>query len=101
MEKKIFVFCDSELRYDMDKISRIKKIVESALDTSFGRSISINEIVILPTQKFDEETNKWVPDSHTIFLTIKKIDDPKLNTSTSVTNLLEGLLGIEVCVDVL
>lgn len=95
----------------MDKITRIKKLVESSLDISFKGSISINEIIILPTQKFDEQTGKWVPDSHTIFLSIKITDNPKLNeeiyssvrmtdASTRVTNFLESLLGFEVCVDV-
>ncbi len=96
----------------MDKIDRIKRLVESSLDTSFGEEISIVDMVILPTQKYDEETSKWVPDSHSIFLSIKRTDNPKLNGEThqhnlemeapsrTVTNFLEGLLGIEVCVDV-
>jgi hypothetical protein len=55
----------------MDKIARIKRIVESSLDTSFGGEISIVDMVILPTQKYDELTNDWIPDSHSIFLNLK------------------------------
>lgn len=95
----------------MDKISRIKKLVKLSLDTSFGGMIFIQEMIILPTQKFDEKTNEWVPDSYTIFLTIKKTNNPKLDEETydgpnfvdlskRVTNFLEGFLGFEVCVDV-
>lgn len=95
----------------MDKISRIKKLVKSSLDTSFGGNVIISEIIILPTQKFDDKINQWVPDSFTIFLSIQKPDDPKLNeeiysihgrtdVSTRITNFLESLLGFEVCVDV-
>jgi len=94
----------------MDKVARIKRLVESSLDTSFGGEISIVSIQILPTQKYNEETSEWVPDSHSIFLSIKRTDNPKLNDesynlemespSRTVTNFLEGLLGVEVCVDV-
>ena len=98
----------------MDKITRIKRLVESSLDTSFGDELSINEVVILPTQKFDEKTNEWVPDSHTIFLSIKRKTPPRVQDfshyesyesyenlvdSRQVTRLLEGVLGFECCVD--
>ena len=95
----------------MDKITRIKRLVESSLDTSFGDELSINEIIILPTQKFDEKTNDWVPDSHTIFLSIKRKtptqvqefyhyeSEGNLVDSRQVTRLLEGVLGFECCVD--
>ena len=95
----------------MDKIARIKRLVKSSLDTSFGDELSINEMVILPTQKFDEKTNKWVPDSHTIFLSIKRKTPTQVKDflhyesqgnlvdSREVTRLLEGVLGFECCVD--
>jgi hypothetical protein len=95
----------------MDQIARIKRLVEYSLNTSFGDELSINEVVILPTQKFDEKTNEWVPDSHTIFLSIKRKTPPQVQDfshyesyenlvdSRQVTRLLEGVLGFECCVD--
>ena len=91
----------------MDKIDKIKRMVRSSLDTSFGGGISIEEIVVLPTQKFNEEVSEWIPDSYTIFLSVKDkrpdqpvfyhtiSDDPKYKLSY----FLEDLLGFEVCVD--
>ena len=95
----------------MDKITRIKRLVESSLDTSFGGEMSINDMMILPTQKFDETTKEWVPDSHTIFLSLKRKNPPPKKEffhyesdgnaldSRKVTNMLESLLGFECCVD--
>ena len=93
----------------MDKITRIKRLVESSLDTSFGGEISIVSMVILPTQKFDEVTNEWIPDSHSIFLNLKDKRNLDNNPdyyhfvsdhpSYKVSNLLESLLGFECVVD--
>jgi hypothetical protein len=82
----------------MDKIDRIKRLVESSLDTSFGGEISIVDMVILPTQKYDEETSKWIPDSHSLFLQIRK-GSVILDRPNQVEFLLESLLGFECCVD--
>ena len=87
-----------KFRHDMDKIGRIKQLVESSLDTSFGGEISITEMVVLPTQKYDETTKKWVPDSHTIFVSIQKNTTDFVDIR-EITNLVEGVLGFEVCVD--
>jgi len=87
----------------VDKIKRIKRLVESSLDTSFGGEVMINDLVVLPTQKFDDSVNKWVPDSHTIFLSIvNKSGYPDYEskfTINEITIFLEGLLGMECCVD--
>ena len=93
----------------MDKIARIKRLVESSLDTSFGGEISIVNIQIIPTQKYDEETKEWVPDSHSIFLNLKDKRNSGNNPdyyhfvsdhpSYKVSTLLESLLGFECCVD--
>jgi hypothetical protein len=93
----------------MDKIGRIKRLVESSLDTSFGGDISIVDIVVLPTQKFDDKTSEWVPDSHSIFLNLKDKRNPENkpdyhhfvsdHPSYKVEQLLEGLLGFECVVD--
>lgn len=82
--------------------SRIKKIVQSALDISYG-NITIKEFRALPTNKLDEDTGKWVPDSYTLFIDLGRnnIDEEKWETSNngSVGSFLESLLGFECCVD--
>jgi hypothetical protein len=82
----------------MDKITRIKQIVESSLDTSFGGDISIVDMMVLPTQKYDEGTKEWIPDSYSLFLQIQRgsviLDRPR-----EVESFLESLLGFECCVD--
>jgi superfamily I DNA and/or RNA helicase len=96
----------------MDKIDRIKRIVESSLNTSFGDELSINEVVILPTQKYDEEVREWVPDSYTLFLSLKRNGTTEKPPDflhfesqgnfvdvRKVTNFLESLLGFECVVD--
>ena len=82
----------------MDKITRIKRLVESSLNTSFGGEISISDMVVLPTQKYDEETSKWVPDSYSLFIQIRK-GSVILDRPNQVESLLESLLGFECCVD--
>lgn len=82
----------------MDKSDRIKRLVESSLNTSFGGEISITEMVVLPTQKYDDTTKEWVPDSHTIFVSIQKNTTDFVDIR-EITNLVEGVLGFEVCVD--
>jgi hypothetical protein len=82
----------------MDKIDRIKRLVESSLDTSFGGEISIVDMVILPTQKYDEGTKEWIPDSYSLFLQIQR-GSVTLDLPREVESFLESLLGFECCVD--
>ena len=82
----------------MDKIDRIKRIVESSLNTSFGGEISIVDMVVLPTQKYDEEASKWIPDSYSLFLQIQR-GSVILDRPGEVESFLESLLGFECCVD--
>jgi hypothetical protein len=98
MEQETPLFGGIKFRYDVDKIKQIKRLVESVLETSFGEEISINEMVVLPTQKYDNTTEKWVPDSHTIFVSIQKNTTDFVDIR-EITNLVEGVLGFEVCVD--
>ena len=93
----------------MDKIGRIKRLIESSLNTSFGGEIVIVEMQILPTQKFNEETNEWTPDSHSVFLNLqdKRNTDSRPDfyhfvsdhPSYQISNMLESLLGFECVVD--
>jgi hypothetical protein len=82
----------------MDKITRIKKIVESSLNTSFGGEISIVDLVVLPTQQYSEESKEWVPNSYSLFVQIRK-GSVILNQPGEVESFLESLLGFECCVD--
>ena len=82
----------------MDKIDRIKRLVESSLSTSFGGEIQIVNLTILPTQKYNEEVSKWIPDSYSLFLQIRK-GSVILDRPSQVEFLLESLLGFECCVD--
>jgi len=82
----------------MDKITRIKRLVESSLNSSFGGEISISDMVVLPTQKYDEETSKWIPDSYSLFLQIQR-GSVILDRPGEVESFLESLLGFECCVD--
>jgi hypothetical protein len=82
----------------MDKIARIKRVIEISLKSSFGDVISISDMVVLPTQKFDEMTNDWIPDSYSLFVQIKK-GSVILNRPGEMESFLESLLGFECCVD--
>lgn len=84
----------------MDKIGRIKRVVESSLDLSFGGEIRIKTMSILPTQKFLSETNDWVPDSYTLIIQIQK-GSVTWDRLREVESFLECLLGFECCVDFL
>ena len=82
----------------MDKITRIKRLVESSLNSSFGGEISISDMVVLPTQKYDEGTKEWITDSYSLFLQIQK-GAVILDRPGEVESFLESLLGFECCVD--
>ena len=81
----------------MDK-DRLKKIVETSLVSHFGDNLSINDMVVLPTQKYDEGTKEWIPDSYSLFLQIQK-GSVILNRPGETESFLESLLGFECCVD--
>lgn len=91
----------------MDK-NRLKRMCELALES---RNVIISEFTAIPTQKFNEEKNEWVPDSYSLFLMLKRKVEPDLeklggegyggfaSEFNSIEVLLEGLLGFECCVD--
>lgn len=96
----------------MDKIGKIRRVIEISLDSSYGDNFNISELIILPTQKYDEKVNDWIPDSFTIFLSLKRKGTTEKKPDffhfesqgnsgdiRSVTNFLESLLGLECCVD--
>jgi len=76
---------------------RLKRMCELALES---RNVIISEFTAIPTQKFDEEKNKWVPESYSLFLMLKrKMDIDGSSDFDGIEVLLEGLLGFECCVD--
>ena len=90
-------------------VDKLKKLCELVLES---RDVIISEFTAIPTQKFDEEKNEWVPDSYSLFLMLKRKVEPNLEkvggdiTYQSISSefqgielLLEGLLGFECCVD--
>jgi hypothetical protein len=94
----------------MDEI-RLKQLCESALDTSFS-GVSISEFRALPTHKFDEELNEWIPDSLSLFIILKKPSenynvqnhyefDNSRGFHNRVENFLEGFFGFECCIEFL
>jgi hypothetical protein len=89
--------------------NRLKKICEVALES---RGVIVTEFRALPTQLFDHEKGKWVPDSYSLFLGVKRKTEPVLEkmggdaTYRQVSSefgdlerFLETLLGFECVVD--
>jgi hypothetical protein len=89
--------------------NRLKKICEVALES---RGVIVTEFRALPTQLFDHEKGKWVPDSYSLFLGVKRKSEPVLEkmggdaTYRQVSSefgdlerFLETLLGFECVVD--
>jgi hypothetical protein len=80
----------------MDK-NRLKKVCQSALEISFP-SLKISDFEVIPTFKYCESQNDWVPDSYSLFVGIKR-DGEFLDRPMGVEGFLESLLGLECCVD--
>jgi hypothetical protein len=77
--------------------NRMKKLCELALES---RKLTIVEFRMLPTNTFDNEKNEWVPDSYSLFLTLKRKENLDGSPeSTNVVMMLESLFGFECCVD--
>lgn len=74
---------------------KIRKLYELALES---RNISITDFQALRTHKFDEETNKWVPDSYSVYVMIKN-EDMDIIRIGDIEQLLEGLFGFECCIN--
>ena len=83
----------------MDQV-RLKKIVQSALDLSFS-GVSIVDFNVIPTHKWDENVTKWVPDSYSLFITLKrgKILNGNSYNTIDIENLLQSLIGFDCCVN--
>lgn len=89
----------------MDKITKIKRLIRSSLDIYCGQQLTITDLIVLPTFKFDDTCDEWVVDSHAIFLTLQD-NRPNIDISSedylgelSITSYLETLLNLDVCVE--
>jgi hypothetical protein len=82
----------------MDK-DRVKQLCETILEMSFSGT-TICDFDMKPTYEYINETNKWVPDSHVLFIQIKLVDSISRGQGTrDIQTTLEGLLGFECCID--
>lgn len=98
METKTSVFGYIKLGYDMDK-NRVKKLCESVLEISFSGT-TIRDFEMTPTYQYDNVLEKWVPDSHALFIQISSTNSMnKGQGSRDIQSTLEALLGFECCVD--
>ena len=77
--------------------SRLKKIIQSALDISYDQSLVISEFRALQTHSYDNTKSEWVPDSYSLFLVVKKIKD--CNDLRNVSTFIESVIGFECVVD--
>ena len=83
----------------MDK-DRVRRICEKVLEISYS-DVTICHFDMTPTFKYDESLNKWVPDSHALFVQIKSPLERETYRPTKVQETLESVLGFDCCVDFL
>lgn len=84
--------------------SRLKKVVQSALDISFS-GVTIREFKMLETNKPDE-TGTWVHDSYALFMDLNRVninreDYLEMCNERRVERFLESVLGFECSVNFL
>lgn len=77
--------------------SRLKKVIQSALDISYDQSLVINEFRALQTHLYDDNKSEWVPDSYSLFLVVKKLKD--CDDLINVSTFIESVIGFECVVD--
>jgi len=77
---------------------RLKKLIQSALDTSYDESLLITEFRALPTHSYDNEKGEWVPDSYSICVTLRD-KNPESMRELGICNLLESTFGFECILD--
>jgi hypothetical protein len=80
----------------MDK-NRVKKMCESLLNVSYSGT-KIIDFEIVPTNKYDIELDKWVPNSHTLFIQLSRPNlTEKFLSSKEIELTIEGVFGFECC----
>jgi hypothetical protein len=81
----------------MDK-DRVKRLCETILDVSYIGT-TIRNFEMAPRLKYDDGLDKWVPDSHALFIQVNRHLSERIYSSNDIQETLEGLLGFECCVD--
>ena len=77
--------------------NRLKKVVQSALDISYDKSLLISEFKALQTHIYNNDKCDWVSDSYSLFLVLKKIKD--CDDNRNVSSFIEAVIGFECVVD--
>jgi hypothetical protein len=77
--------------------NRLKKVVQSALDVSYNKSLLISEFRVLQTHMYDVDKGDWVPDSYSLFLDLKRMKD--CDDDRNVSSFIESVIGFECVVD--
>jgi hypothetical protein len=77
--------------------NRLKKVVQSALDVSYDKSLLISEFRALQTHMYDIGKSDWVPDSYSLFLVLKRMKD--CDDDRNVSSFIESVIGFECVVD--
>jgi len=86
--------------------NKLKKIFQELLDISYS-GLTIEEFRVHPTQKYDENLSKWVPDSFCVFTVLRKKENVEseswtvLDEERNIHLFFESLLGYEFCLDVI
>jgi hypothetical protein len=80
----------------MDK-DRVKKLCDVILETSYKETSIIN-FDMIPQYKYDNESGKWVPHSHALFIQLK-LSSNTMYKATDIQSSINGVLGFECCVD--
>lgn len=64
-----------------------------------NRGVTISEFRVLPTHQYDNEKREWVPDSHSLFLVVKRKSSMEIQRAIELEKVLESMLGLECVVD--
>jgi hypothetical protein len=69
--------------------------------THIGNFYQIDNIESFPTSKFCDNSGEWLPYSHSIYMSVRKINiDEECPTIHEITTTLEGITGMEFCIDI-
>lgn len=82
----------------MDQITKIKKICKNLLDTSYGDKITISELIVVPTFRYDDTKKDWIKDSFSIFVTLKSTE-VDFFSEKNFDLFFESYLGLDFCVE--
>lgn len=81
---------------EQSKLIKIEKIVKTYLNEYYS-GLKLEHLKILPKKSYNDITNKWEPDSCSVFMSIKREKD--LSDYKNIEYILESMFGFEFCVD--